>query len=121
MSKPSITKACPDCGRTLLIRMNRENGSEFIGCTGWPECRHTEPISDTLKMRLMGAPTLFDDPESTLAIDRRPIERCRSCGAAIVWGTTPVGRACPYNVVGMRATEQSHFETCPQARGWSKR
>lgn len=60
----TITKACPDCGRELKIRTNRENGSEFIGCTGWPECKHTEPIPESLRMRLAGAPTLFDDEET---------------------------------------------------------
>ena len=33
---------CPECGKPLLIRDGRYG--RFIGCSGWPECRHTEPI-----------------------------------------------------------------------------
>lgn len=119
MTTVEITKHCPECGRELKIRTNRQNGSQFISCSGFPECRYSESISENLKMELAGAPTLFDIPTEP-AIDRRPIARCRTCGAAIVWGTTKNGKHCPYNVVGMKVTEQSHFETCPQATGWSK-
>lgn len=33
---------CPECGGALVIR-DGEYG-EFIGCTQYPECRHTEPF-----------------------------------------------------------------------------
>ena len=36
---------CPDCGKPLIIRWGR-NG-KFIGCTGYPDCRHTRPIGDS--------------------------------------------------------------------------
>lgn len=49
------------------------------------------------------------------------VERCRSCGAAIVWGYTKNGRPCPYDFVDGQATTVSHFATCPQASRWSKR
>jgi ssDNA-binding Zn-finger/Zn-ribbon topoisomerase 1 len=116
---PEITKACPDCGRRLVIRTNRDNGSQFIGCTGYPECNHTEGIPETLKMRLAGAPELpmFDDTSSPVA----EVKQCRSCGADVVWGYTVNGKRCPFNVDETgRPTQQSHFETCPQARSWSK-
>lgn len=66
MTTPTIEKPCPDCGGTLIIRTNRENGSQFIGCMSWPNCDHHEPIPETLRMRLMGAPTLpfIDDDEA---------------------------------------------------------
>lgn len=63
LEKQMIDKPCPDCGSGLIIRENRENGSQFIGCMGWPNCTHTEAIPETLRMRLMGAPTLFDEDE----------------------------------------------------------
>lgn len=53
-----ITKRCPECGGELLIRTNRQTDSQFIGCTGWPECTHTEPLPESLKMRLAGHPVL---------------------------------------------------------------
>jgi DNA topoisomerase I len=33
---------CPECGEPLLIRMGRFG--KFIGCSGWPTCRYTQPI-----------------------------------------------------------------------------
>ncbi len=36
-----IGRACPDCGRDLVIRYGRFG--KFISCSGFPECRHTEP------------------------------------------------------------------------------
>lgn len=36
-----IGRACPDCGRELVIRYGRYG--KFIACSGFPECRHTEP------------------------------------------------------------------------------
>jgi DNA topoisomerase-1 len=36
-----IGRACPDCGKDLVIRYGRYG--KFISCGGFPECRHTEP------------------------------------------------------------------------------
>ncbi|MBI5825293.1 MAG: type I DNA topoisomerase [Chloroflexi bacterium] len=36
-----IGRACPDCGRELVIRYGRFG--KFISCSGFPECRYTEP------------------------------------------------------------------------------
>jgi DNA topoisomerase-1 len=33
---------CPQCGEPLVIRQGRFG--KFIGCSGWPKCRHTVPI-----------------------------------------------------------------------------
>jgi DNA topoisomerase-1 len=33
---------CPECGRPLLIKLGRYG--KFIACSGYPDCRHTEPI-----------------------------------------------------------------------------
>jgi DNA topoisomerase I len=35
-----IGRACPDCGKDLVIRYGRYG--KFISCAGFPECRHTE-------------------------------------------------------------------------------
>lgn len=54
-----ITKACPECGGTLVVRQNRANGSRFMGCTKWPIlCRHTEPIPEYAKQLAAGAAVL---------------------------------------------------------------
>jgi len=32
--------ACPDCGENLLVRRSGQ-GSYFVGCDGFPDCRYT--------------------------------------------------------------------------------
>ena len=56
---------CPKCredGRgfvTLIVKSNRHNDNQFLGCPQWPDCDHTEEITEEMRMRLHGAPTLF--------------------------------------------------------------
>lgn len=52
-----ITKTCV-CGRPMVARINAATGSEFLGCSNWPDCRHTEKIPETVLMRRAGAMTL---------------------------------------------------------------
>lgn len=58
---------------------------------------------------------------------RYDVGRCRSCGAAIVWIQTGSGARMPLDLAHTRVnllgeTEaKTHFATCPQGRGWSKR
>ncbi len=49
---------CPRCSPPvkLIVRTNRSNGIQFLGCPNWPEsCHHTQPIPADLIMRLHGA------------------------------------------------------------------
>jgi len=39
-----VGKKCPECGRELVIRKGKFG--EFICCSGFPKCRHTEKIVD---------------------------------------------------------------------------
>lgn len=48
-------KVCPKCGWDMLVRVNRETGTEFLGCGRWPECQYTEPMPESYKLRRMGA------------------------------------------------------------------
>lgn len=48
-SDPSDLKnpACPDCGKPMAVRTARagaNQGSQFWGCTGYPDCKKTLPI-----------------------------------------------------------------------------
>jgi DNA topoisomerase-1 len=46
--KPVETdKKCPKCGKTLVIRSGRFG--QFIACSGFPECKHTEALSTNVK------------------------------------------------------------------------
>ena len=57
-----VVKRCPDCGGELVVRINRENGSEFLSCRNWrgpsEGCQHTEKVPESYRMRRMGHPTL---------------------------------------------------------------
>jgi DNA topoisomerase-1 len=56
-----IVKTCPKCGRRLTIKRNSETGEEFLGCTGFPDCRHTEPLPEAIRLRRAGQKDLFDE------------------------------------------------------------
>jgi len=45
---------CPDCGEDLLVRRSRQ-GSYFVGCDGFPDCRFTLPLPNR------GEPTVMDE------------------------------------------------------------
>ncbi|MDR0350281.1 MAG: DNA topoisomerase I [Coriobacteriales bacterium] len=36
--------ACPVCGKDLLMKSSAKTRSNFIGCSGWPECEVTYPV-----------------------------------------------------------------------------
>ncbi|MDR3315062.1 MAG: DNA topoisomerase I [Coriobacteriales bacterium] len=36
--------ACPTCGKSLLLKNSVKTHSNFIGCSGWPECDVTYPV-----------------------------------------------------------------------------
>ncbi len=35
---------CPWCGKSLKERTNRINGSKFLGCTGYPDCKYNKNL-----------------------------------------------------------------------------
>ncbi len=45
---------CPECGEDLLVRRSRQ-GSYFVGCDGFPDCRFTLPLPNT------GEPLVLDE------------------------------------------------------------
>jgi len=45
---------CPVCGEAMLVRRSRQ-GSYFVGCDGFPECRNTLPLPST------GEPLVLDE------------------------------------------------------------
>jgi ssDNA-binding Zn-finger/Zn-ribbon topoisomerase 1 len=61
----NIVKNCPDCGKPMAERVNKVNGSTFLGCSQYPVCTHTEPIPETLKLRNAGYKDMFEDEEDS--------------------------------------------------------
>jgi hypothetical protein len=38
---------CPLCGKPMVLRtakLGKNAGSQFLGCSGYPECKNTSPI-----------------------------------------------------------------------------
>jgi predicted RNA-binding Zn-ribbon protein involved in translation (DUF1610 family) len=34
---------CPRCGKIMIVKTNRSDGSKFYGCPSFPSCRGTRP------------------------------------------------------------------------------
>jgi len=54
ISKEELTQEktgekCPDCGQELVIKLGRFG--KFKACTGYPDCKHTEPLGEEKKLQ----------------------------------------------------------------------
>jgi len=63
-----VEKKCPQCGRPLQIKLGRFG--KFLACTGFPECRHTEPLEET--------------EEEKEALEEANHGKCEKCGGEMV-------------------------------------
>ncbi len=56
-------EACPECGRPMVVKWNRYG--RFLACTGYPECKHTQPIDrkETPEPKLIGEKCPLDGGE----------------------------------------------------------
>lgn len=53
-TKSSIS--CPKCGPNtkLIVKESSINGSQFLGCPNYPNCRHAQEIPEDMKLELLG-------------------------------------------------------------------
>ena len=58
-------RVCPDCSQPLVIKLGRSG--RFLACSGFPECRYTEPLSAE------------EQPEPEISE-----EKCDKCGAPML-------------------------------------
>ena len=93
-----IGRACPECGKELVIRYGRYG--KFISCSGFPECRHTEPWlekigitcpkdgGDIVERKTRRGRVFYgcnNYPECDFTSWKRPIEQsCPKCGGLLV-------------------------------------
>jgi DNA topoisomerase-1 len=93
-----LDRACPECGKPLLVRHGRYG--KFIGCSDFPTCRHTEPWLEKIGVRcpkdggeLIERRTrkgrMFygcgNYPECEFTSWKRPLPApCASCGSLLV-------------------------------------
>ena len=62
----TLAKNCPECGQPMTVRTNRATDEDFLGCSAWPGCKHTEPMPLDMMLRRQGHPELpgfQDKPE----------------------------------------------------------
>ncbi len=64
LERASTEERCEKCGREMTVKRSRFG--EFLACSGYPECRHTKPVTGG------GAEATPTD------------EKCEKCGAALV-------------------------------------
>ncbi len=43
----SSPPACGRCGDTMVVRQRRSDGARFLGCSAFPRCRNTLPLTDS--------------------------------------------------------------------------
>ena len=80
VSKADITtektdKICPECGKELVIKLGRSG--RFLACSGFPDCRHTEPLNADGK-----------EAEEPVISD----EKCEKCGEPMLIKTGRYGK-----------------------------
>lgn len=93
-----IGKACPECGKDLVIRWGRYG--KFVSCSGFPDCRHTEAFllkidvkcpkdggdvveRKTRKQRIFYACSNY--PNCDFTSWKRPVSMpCPKCGGLLV-------------------------------------
>ena len=59
--RATVNRYCPVCNPDppkLIVRTNRQNDSQFLGCPNYPECNHTESIPEHIYMEAAGASKL---------------------------------------------------------------
>lgn len=67
-------KTCPNCGKPLVVRTSRW-GTQFLGCSGYPECKTMMPMNADLTQ-----------PQE------KPVEeKCEKCGGDMVSKVGPYG------------------------------
>ena len=68
-------EVCPNCGKKMVIRTSRY-GTQFLGCSGYPECKTVAPLTKDNKIA---------KPETTT-------EKCEECGGELIIKTGPYGK-----------------------------
>lgn len=58
-----ITKLCPKCRAPMEIKVNRETGKEFLGCSAYRTmgCAYTQELPEDIRLRRAGQKGLFDE------------------------------------------------------------
>jgi DNA topoisomerase-1 len=94
-------ESCQDCGKPMSLKTSRW-GSQFMGCTGYPECKATRPLSKDQK---------------ALPEDKPSDEKCEKCGGEMMMKHGRFGEylKCQNEDCGAtKSFEQKTGVTCPK-------
>ncbi len=69
-------QVCPKCGKKMIVRTSRF-GTQFLGCSGYPECKTMLPLSKD------GTP---------VQVDEKSDEKCEKCGSDMIIKIGPYGK-----------------------------
>ena len=68
---------CPNCGKPMVVRTSRF-GSQFLGCSGYPECKTMMPLNATQE-------SAQQEPEVCE-------EKCEKCSSDMIYKVGPYGK-----------------------------
>lgn len=68
---------CPNCGKPMIVRTSRF-GSQFLGCSGYPECKTMMPLNSK--------------PEDVSAEPEVCEEKCEKCNSDMIYKIGPYGK-----------------------------
>lgn len=69
-------EVCPKCGKKMIVRTSRF-GSQFLGCSGYPECKTMLPLAKDGK---------------AVQIDEKSDEKCEKCNSEMIVKVGPYGK-----------------------------
>ena len=133
-----LDEACPECGRSLVIRTGRFG--RFISCSGFPECRYGRSVvtktgalcpncgGDLVERKTKQKKRIFygcnNYPTCNFAIWEKPVpEPCPNCGGLMVVPRVGADPVCYQEVIAPRrnAEEQPHQNGASPRRTTRKR
>lgn len=90
------SKTCPECGAPMELKEGRFG--RFYGCTNYPQCKATEPVSTGVPCPLCGRDLVEryarskkrvfygcqGYPDCTFAVNERPVKLCPECDRGVL-------------------------------------
>lgn len=102
---------CPKCGRPLVLKNGRFG--EFIACSGYPECKHTQPI--LVKTGAICPKCGQGDVVKRKSRKGKPFYGCsRYPECDFISWNPPSGNICPQCGAAMMSTGKKGGEECPK-------
>ncbi len=76
---------CPNCGKPMLLKTSKV-GSQFLGCSGYPDCKATMSLNILQEMADELGETQVEKPQEVCE------EKCEKCGGDMVFKMGPYGK-----------------------------